>query len=171
MMKRIRGGAVALAALLNTPVWAYDVRIDVTGNITSSTCTVDAGSRNLVVDMGTIDNRRLNTVGEVTGIRQFDLVLVGCGPAAKAVSVMFKGDADRDDPNLLKLKENGAGGLGIEILDNKRTPVPINQSTEDYALIANADNQLTFHAQYKITRLPVTPGVADAVMDFTLEYQ
>ena len=83
-----------------------------------------------------------------------------------------------NDPTLLALSDNGKGtpgrmatGLGVELLDSNRTPIPINNTESSLYPLLPGDNTLTFYLHYKSTLPVVTSGNATAVMYFDLLYQ
>jgi type 1 fimbria pilin len=61
--------------------------------------------------------------------------LKGCTRAITGTKVWFTGNVDANNPTLLALSDNGKGtpgrmatGLGVELLDSNRTPIPINNT-------------------------------------------
>ena len=93
-------------------------------------------------------------------------------------NVQFTGNVDANNPTLLALSDNGKGtpgrmatGLGVELLDSNRTPIPINNTESSLYPLLPGDNTLTFYLHYKSTLPVVTSGNATAVMYFDLLYQ
>lgn len=160
----------ALVLLLSQVAQAYDTLIRVGGNITEATCTIESSSRALSVPMGQVWQRNLQRVGAVTGRTEFSLRLTQCSQQIVGTTITFHGDPDTDDNTLLRLKPGGASGLAIELLDKQGRRLAPNQASQPLPLAANG-NVLQFFAQYRATRSNVTPGKADAVSSFTLEYQ
>lgn len=149
---------------------AYDVQINVNGNIVNTTCDVDTNSANLNVAMGDQPISALNTaVGVTSPDISFSIKLVNCSDVATGVNIAFSGTVSSDTA-LLKLDDGGATGIGIEILDDNKTQIPVNVASKNYPLNAGVDNTLNFYARYKTESLPVTAGDANATATFTLTY-
>ena len=162
---------VFLAAFITlSPAQAYDVQINVNGNIINTTCELDTASANLKVPMGDQPVSSLNTVvGATSPEIPFSIKLLNCSEAATGVNVAFSGTAS-GDASLLKIDDGGATGIGIEILDEDNNPIPINVASKNYPLIPSTNNTLNFFARYKTESLPVTAGDANASGTFILTY-
>lgn len=159
---------LAMLLLLSLPGLAYDVLIGVNGNIIAATCTIE--NRSLSVPMGKISARDLWRTGAVAGKTIFRLYFSQCSEGMTGAIVTFNGEPDDDDDSLLRLKAGGAGGMAIELLDGQGNRIAPNQTGRRFPFLANS-SVLEFSAQYRATRDTITPGQADAVSTFSVEYQ
>lgn len=153
-----------------SPGWAYDVLINVSGNITGNTCTISASSENIKVKMGVNTSRQFSSVGDTGAKIPFSVELEDCGASFTGVKVMFSGDADTQNATLLKIAEGGSSGLAIQLLDSEESILPVNTWSPLYGDSGNSSVAMNFYARYMTTALPVTAGDADAVATFLLEY-
>lgn len=155
---------------------AADSTITITGNVKDNACSVSSGSQDFIVDLMANSAKQLYMVGATTPMVPFNIVFDRCGGMAIAVKVGFTGVADSDNTTLLKVDGGGgaAGGMGIQILDNNRNAIALNEgaSALDWlTLTGGQSNTLYFYARLMATRSPVTAGLVRATANFTLEFQ
>lgn len=149
---------------------ASDGEINVTGKITDNTCVVS--TRDMMVDMGKVDSQVFIN-GKTKGLPStpFTINLKGCNGIAPGVSVGFFGKSDANKPDIYALDEGGATGIGIQIMDNDKTQIPVNRLSKSYPLDATAtDIALQFYALYTADGAVVQPGRADTSVTFLLRY-
>ena len=104
------------------------------------------------------------------------IVLSPCGTSVTAVKVGFTGVADSVNTSLLKLDAgaSAAAGMGVDILDQQQSRLPVNAPSSAIAwttLTPGQTNILNFYARLMATQVPVTPGHVNATATFTLEFQ
>ncbi|ROP62872.1 type 1 fimbria pilin [Enterobacter sp. BIGb0383] len=161
-----------LAALPFSVTLAWDVLVDIRGEIVGNTCIVSGDSTHIKVNLGTISTRQFSGVGSVSNIRQpFALSLEDCGPTFSGAKVRFTGTPDDDSPQLLQLDAGGAQGVGVQILDANGNPVPLNTWSELWSGNGDGTATLNFSARLQATRMPVEAGSATAIATWELEYQ
>ncbi|MEZ7215991.1 fimbrial protein [Klebsiella spallanzanii] len=156
--------------------FAADSTISISGYVRDNGCAVAAESKEFTVVMGSEADKQFHIVGATTPPVPFNIVLSPCGGAVTAVKVGFNGQADNDNPDLLKLfaGPSTAAGIGVQILNSKRVALPLNASSASLAwipLTPGQTNTLNFHARLMSTRVPVTAGQVNAMATFTLEFQ
>lgn len=159
--------------------YSVDNNIHFTGTIVATTCNVTPGKEEQTVPLGDFSVADFPTVGSVSAAKEIKIYLTGCTANIKDTLVWFEGDSDNDNPELLKLSDNGKGatgtlasGIGVAILKpDQSTPVSINNADSDPYPLIEGNNTLSFYLQYKSTKYPVTPGDATAVLYFDLQYQ
>lgn len=153
---------------------ASDGTIHFTGSIVDQTCTVDSGSQNLNVDLGSVAQTALNgAAGMKATPTKFTLSLSDCPDTVAAANVKFDGTSDGVNQNLLAL-DSGSGiatGVGIEIADKNGTAIPLHTASSDYTLTSTGTNNLDFVARYVSTGTAVTSGTAEATSQFTINYK
>lgn len=161
-----------LVALPLSTAIAWDVLVDIQGEIVGNTCTVSSDSTNINVDLGAISTRQFSGVGSVSNIRRpFTLNLENCGPTFSGAKVRFTGTSDSDNSQLLQLDAGGASGAGVQILDAKGTVVPLNTWSEIWTGNDNGTATLQFSARLQATKARVEAGDVSAVATWELEYQ
>jgi minor fimbrial subunit len=106
----------------------------------------------------------------------FRIVLSPCGTSVTAVKVGFTGVADSVNTSLLKLDAgaSAAAGMGVQILDQQQSRLPLNAPSSAIAwttLTPGQTNILNFYARLMATQVPVTAGHVNATATFTLEFQ
>ncbi|TKU37304.1 type 1 fimbrial protein [Citrobacter sp. wls716] len=152
---------------------AADGTIHFTGSITDQTCTVDSGSQNLNVDLGTVAKAALDGAsGMKASPTRFTLNLSDCPDTVNGANVKFDGTSDGLNQNLLAL-DSGTGiatGVGIEIADKNGTAIPLHTASTDYLLV-EGNNTLDFVARYVSTGTAVTTGTANGTSQFTINYK
>jgi minor fimbrial subunit len=153
---------------------AADTRIYVNGNLIGNTCTVSTQSKNMTVKMGNIgakDFIRPSGDGLWAAEFPFAINLTDCQSESVGVKVHFLGSADTNNKELLKITGDGAQGIAIRLMDENKNPIAINQSSKVYEINPELDvNELIFYARYVLTQNKLTPGPANAVSTFMLEY-
>lgn len=163
---------VLLAALPLSTSMAWDVLVDIRGEIVGNTCTVSSDSTSIRVDLGAISTRQFSGVGSVSNIQPpFTLNLENCGPTFSGAKVRFTGSADDDNPQLLQLDANGARGVAIQLLDTGGNTVPLNTWSKIRQGNGDGNASLTFSARLQATRIPVEAGNTSALATWELEYQ
>jgi minor fimbrial subunit len=155
---------------------AVDSTITITGYLKDNACSVSVDSRNFTVDLMSNAAKQLYRVGAVTPDIPFNIIFDKCGGSATAVRVGYVGASDSENITLLKIDTGGnaASGMGIQILDNDKTPVPLNAAQDSLkwmTLTPGQSNTLSFYARLMATRAPVAAGVVTATANFTLEFQ
>jgi minor fimbrial subunit len=156
--------------------YAADTSISITGYLKDNTCSVSVDSKGFTVDLMSNAAKQLNRVGATTVPVPFKIVFDKCGSSTTGVRIIYGGTSDEDNNTLLKIGAgtNAASGLGIQILDSDKQPIPLNAAPQSLGwspLIAGQSNTLSFYACLMATRSPVTAGVVNATADFTLEFQ
>ena len=171
-----------LALLFPSVVLAEHVVIDSSdnvlefhGKIVEGTCAIDFNDQDFTVVLDRISTNQLNVAGDEVAPVDFTINFGACTPSTKDnMSVLFQGDEDRQNTQILAVRQqrNAAQGLGIAIYDLQNNLIPINRP---YPLHTNNDNQTKntekFIVRYKSTALNVTPGRVNAEAKLLFVYQ
>lgn len=164
--------ALALLAMISSVQAATplgEVNIQLQGNIVDLSCVVNASDSAKEVQLGTWPTKQLQTAGSKTQAMPFSIRLTGCPPGA--VSITFAGTPDAQDNTLLALNgASQASRVAVEILDEDKTRLPLQQESKEVAIDAQGDATLSFYANYISTADNPQPGSADADATFTLNY-
>ncbi|MDQ7099071.1 MULTISPECIES: fimbrial protein [unclassified Serratia (in: enterobacteria)] len=167
---------LCLLPLLVGSTYATDSSITITGYLKDGACSVAVDSQDFTVDLMSNVAKQLDHVGAVTPTIPFKIVFDKCDSSVIAVKIGYVGVSDDDVKELLRTDsgDNAASGVGIQILDNNKTPIPLNaaQSSLNWTtLTPSQSNTVGFHARLMATRFPVTAGNISATANFTLEFQ
>lgn len=150
------------------------------GNVTLVTCGVDSGTADKSIDMGKMSIRNLKKPGDKSPRMPIPFNLIQCPPNAQ-VTFSFVGEQNSIDKQLLALSNANATTtakhVAIEITDAKHNRVPISLSggTLNKSPIFLADNNgnlsVVFYANYIATDGAATAGIANANVQFRIDYQ
>ncbi len=154
--------------------------------IVTSSCSVDAGSKNKVINLSTVATAAFKGVGSTAAEQDFSInincvggtgtELLPGGTGEGLVNVRF--DYTRDGSNAPGVLQpvqdsNTASGVAVQLLTGIN-PTPINSGTAVYAghTIANQTNTLTLplKARYYQTAEKMKGGTIKSIATFTLEY-
>lgn len=171
MKKTLMTLALVASGFVASSVYAADGTINFTGEITDSACIVDSTSQNLQVPLGKIAATSFNGQGTYSAATNFTLKLKDC-PLANTATVKFDGTSVAGDNSVLALTPGGATGVGIELSDATQTVVNLFTNSAPYTLTAGAGSEtdLNFTARYKALSTSITPGVANASVQFSIVY-
>lgn len=164
---------VLLTMISSAQAWATtplgQINIKLRGNIVDLSCVVNATDSAKEVTLGSWPTKQLQHTGSKTQAVAFSIGLTGCPPGA--VSLTFAGKPDTQDSTLLALNDSSqATHIAVEILDQDRTRLPLQQASKDVATDAQGNATLSFFANYISTADNPQPGSADADATFMLNY-
>lgn len=176
--------ALSLASTVSASALAADGKINFTGKITDTPCTVSIPSQNRDVALGNIPSSELATAGAKSQSKQFQIDVLNCSATVKSATITFGGTvatptgAGVADPTLFAVSSpNGVGAgsvatnVGIEISDSAGAAISPNKASSSITLApSTASQSLYFNARYKSLGTATT-GDANATTDFTIAYQ
>lgn len=169
------------------PVTVDGGKIQFTGSVVSAPCVVDNDTESQMVNLGQIAANSLGKKGSTGSPVGFNIKLTGCDltpPGANPTetanytkaSIVFNGAPAGDDSTTLSLNANGSGesvakNVGIQISQNN-VPVKINGSTAtNSSNLHVGSNLIPFAATYVATGDAVVAGSANAVVNFSVNYE
>lgn len=140
------------------------------GEIVESTCALVAGSKGQTVELGSVYANAFTATGGTSLPKAFTINLIDCDvKSATTATVTFSGDTTALDTALNVT--GGAKDVGLQILQNG-TPLTLDGSTPSVAqTLVDGENALEFSARYVALQNTVTAGKANAVANFTMNYQ
>ncbi|QDL35807.1 type 1 fimbrial major subunit FimA [Serratia liquefaciens] len=168
--------ATALADDTVAPVIVNGGKVHFKGEVVNSACAIDAGSVDQTIQLGQVRTSKLNTAGSTSTSVGFNIQLNDCDISiAKKASVAFVGTAvDASNPTVLALQNSTAGGasnVGVQILDNRSSPLALDGSAFGAPItLNNGTNTIPFQARYYATGA-ATPGIANADATFKVQYE
>lgn len=153
---------------------SYDGAVNFNGEIIQTACTVDEGSKTLVVALGKIPVTSFSaTQPTAAGRKDFNLKLV-CpeGSTNSKATVRFDGTPAAGNSKIVQLTADSvATKVGVQIRDASDEVIDLNDDSSQYDLV-EGENTLAFSAYYYPTTSEIpTPGTANAVVNFSIIYQ
>jgi len=146
------------------------------GTIVNAACSVNSHSTNQSVQLGQVRSARMDTVGNTSNGVGFNIVLDDCDTSVSGTAaISFSGVTTSSNNTALQLSSSSASGnatgVGIQILDKSGTPLALDGTAWSAAhTLINGTNTLPFQARYITTSLPVSPGVANSIANFNVQY-
>lgn len=144
----------------------------INGVVMPASCTSEVTE--MTQSLGEWRSQNLKTVGQTTEPSNIHVHLTGCDASITGTTVTVTGMSDANDASLLVLNNSGkdgvATGVAIQLTDSSGESISINNSTLSVPLTPG-DNDILFHAAYKVTQVPVHGGDANAVMYMDFVYQ
>ncbi|MHC9060917.1 fimbrial protein [Pantoea sp. y20] len=161
-------------------------RINFTGALMSSACTLAAESQEQTVDMGSVSGNKFRHRGDRSQNVNFSLHFKDCLAGAheyppstdfginnrwwqgeNSVAISLIGTSDDFNNELLKI--NGARGVGLRLSDEKSKDMSINYGSNTFFL-SPGDNTLNFNASVEATQDYVQAGYIDAIVNVNVFY-
>jgi type 1 fimbria pilin len=151
-------------------------------SITSRTCSVSTGSRNISVAMGTVNRGAFSTIGSTAGGGNFTVRLDNCAVGLNLFMTFTDGNSPTNTSDVLTLTPgtSSAKGVGIRITrqDNSQrvsygadSALPGNAGQMSFGTTTGATRDLAFSAAYVQTQSFITGGAANAIATITMSYQ
>jgi len=174
-MKKIALGCTLL--LLGSQAFASDGEIKFTGEISSTTCTINGGTKDINVALPKVAAAALTNVADKAGHTKFSIALTNCTPASGSVTTYFESgpNIDAETGNLKNTDLSGAANvqLGLENMDQTRIDLSKasgSQGAEVVAIDTAGNATLSYNAFYVATGA-VTPGPVTSSVMYSMDYQ
>lgn len=164
----------AIVALAPMSAMAVDGTINVTGQVTASTCKINNAVSPATIDvvLPTVSTTSLNANAVTAGNKAFTIALSECGALTQAVTYFEQGANTLANGNL---KSNGtANNVQVRLLNNDLTAIDVSkastlQNSKPVAISSGAAN-LNYWAQYYAIG-QATAGTVTTSVQFTMQYQ
>ncbi|MFD1804377.1 fimbrial protein [Mixta tenebrionis] len=171
-MKRFNKISLGMTLLFaSASVLAYDGTVNFNGEIIDNTCRLSLdGGPSLVVPMGSVNKSSFTGVGSTASTTEFVLTLSECPAGVARVKFDGAGYEGNNDVLALSPSANAATGVAIQLYDQNMDRLPLFRASSAYEMQADVDNPLRFYASYIAMNQNVTPGTANAVATFTMNY-
>lgn len=165
-------GVILLGAVDNTLVFAHDVTVNITGNVTNGTCSLSPSSLNKTVNMGSYRFKDFLNKGDSSPPVEFNIDLDNCGVSANGVQVSFSGTPDAFIADDFKIAPESTGsGIAVEILDDAQKNIPVGGTSKVYGIEEGAQRKsLLFYARMVANGDKVVAGNIIAAATFKTEY-
>jgi type 1 fimbria pilin len=141
--------------------------LTVRGTSALKTCSVTTSR--LVVDLGTV--RMPDVAFSAPAASKAFTIEMTCA-ASPSIAIQFDGLTVIGNEKVLQLRDGPgvATGIGLQILDSSADPVTFGKSLPLIAAAPTGINKFNFSARYVPIAPHRTPGTADAIATFTMEY-
>lgn len=124
------------------------------GLIMASSCHVEAGDRQMTVNLGQISSNRFHAVGEDSNPIPFAIHLQDCSTAvSQHVGVTFHGVADGKTPTCcrwVKVRGSPVGSV-LRYSTARGQQLPLNRPTDRWISLYRGRTTLNFVAKYRAT--------------------
>lgn len=163
--------AALILLMMSLSATATDVSLSIEGNIYGTACQLDGVSHNLVVDLGQAVASDFKEVGDVGTWKNFDVTLSNCPPTLTLATIEIDGNRDKIHP--FKFANIGtATGVALELADRPDMILLAPESRFNTAIDATTHTaDFAMAARYYTSKVPVTAGTFNSVVQFTLTYQ
>jgi len=165
--------AIAATGLFATSASAADGTITFTGNITSSTCSIDgngSGTASFTVSLPKVGTSAFSTSSKYAGRTPFSINLTGC-TATGTVQAYFEPGANVNASGRLS-NTGGATGVDLQLLNDSQTAIDLNsQSGTTTATISSNAATLNYYVEYYSSTGTVGAGSVSSTVDYTIKYQ
>ncbi|MDM2734938.1 MULTISPECIES: fimbrial protein [Citrobacter] len=156
--------------LFSTAVQA-DPSVSVSGNVVASPCTVDTGTVNKTVELGTLQRRDLQTAGEGGEWQDFDLLLTNCPAGTATVTALLSGTVDTQDATAWKNSGSSTNmALRIASRDHNTTWAP-GSSLRQSVSISTRSASFPLSARMFTPQGSATAGTFQSVMNVDFTWQ
>ncbi|HEY5852064.1 MAG TPA: fimbrial protein [Lysobacter sp.] len=177
----LRAATIGVIAMASQAALAADGTINITGELTTQTCSINGaaanGARDIAVPLQPASQSNLSTVGSTSTETPFSVTLTACTPATGTVSTRFESGANVDTATgeLLTSGAGGSTGLHIQLLNQDRTVIVIGapdatQNSAPGTLAAGAVT-LNYIARYRrASAAALSVGAVTSSVTYSLAY-
>lgn len=142
-------------------------------NVTVSTCTIVAGSQNVVVTLPTISTRALASTGAVAGETPFSIQYT-C-PSGWSLYMTMTTANPGSAPGVILSPATCSGktsatNVGVQLLQGNQQAMQFN-TAQSVGNSPNGTLTIPYYAQYYANNTPIGAGPVCATATFTLSYQ
>ncbi|MFC3625496.1 fimbrial protein [Vogesella amnigena] len=175
-MKKLSSVLAIGMVLAASSAFASDGTINITGEVSAVTCTINSGTKNITVNLPKVPTTALPS-GQTAGRTQFQIALTGCtNSTGKSARAYFEPGTGSGVSAVGRLLNTGtATNVSLELLDSNYALINPNdnidkpQSAQLVPLVSGAGT-LTYYAQY-YSFGTVTPGSVNASINYSIHYQ
>ncbi|WP_151803880.1 fimbrial protein [Acinetobacter bereziniae] len=157
--------------------YAQDLKLDainltLSGKVTEKTCGVLSTAQDKKIELGTIRLGKDMNKDDRSPRVQIPFDVSSC-PANGLVTITFTGTNDTVDTQLLAIDNvpKKAKNVAIEISDKDKNRVVLGTKSKPITADANGNASLMFYANYIVTKDTAEPGIGNAKMQFSVQYE
>ncbi|ELW78429.1 MULTISPECIES: fimbrial protein [Acinetobacter] len=148
------------------------INLNLSGTVTEKTCGVLSTAQDKKIELGTIRLGKGMYKDDRSPRVQIPFDVSSC-PANGLVTITFTGTNDTVDTQLLAIDNvpKKAKNVAIEISDKDKNRVVLGTKSKPITADANGNASLMFYANYIVTKDTAEPGVGNAKMQFSIQYE
>lgn len=165
--------ASLILAGLASNAFAYDAQINITGELTDSTCQINGGNSPAIqnITLPTLSKTALSSAGSWAGRVPVSFALSGCDVATTGATATFENGPNISvDGNMKNLATtNAATNVEVQLLDAAGAALNLAADTTSTAITAGA-GALQFFAQYYSKDGTATAGQVVSHVELSLNY-
>lgn len=169
-------GMVAVSSLMSAAAFASDGTVNITGEITSSSCTVKGTAANgdVAVTLDKVSTKALSAAGESAGFKAFTIKLSGCDAALTgAVKAVFEPGPNTDMATgrlTLSGTSGTAANVQLQLRNSDGSVIKVgDDSTSNGATVAATAANLGYLVGYYATGA-ATAGTANSSVTYSIIY-
>lgn len=161
-----------------TQAYAYDGTISITGNISTTSCTISVagGGSNGSITLPTIASKALAATSATAGSTPFTISLSGCSGPATQAAIWFENDSNINTAGRL-INSGTASNVDVAIYNTTSSShILIGQTSSVFGSsgmafpISNGNATLSYLAKYYASGI-ATAGTVIASVNYTVQYQ
>ncbi|MCC7634887.1 fimbrial protein [Stenotrophomonas rhizophila] len=169
----------ALAAAAVAPAMAADGKVTINGEITATTCDINAGgtgSPNQTVTLPTVSTTALNAAGKTAGEKEFHFDLSGstCAGTAKMHFESATSPVDLATSNLdNQATNNPAKYVQVSILNADGSKVALADSSNSQSVTIDPTTntaRMSYFARYEAVGQAAEQGMVSTFFDYSIDY-
>lgn len=172
-IKTILASMTIATAAASGIAFAADGQIDITGEITATTCEINGQSGGNVVQsvtLPTITENALGSVGSFAGTTAVSFAITGCDVGMTLAEAHFEPVPGAFTATGNIANTGNAGNVEIQLLDKDYSVINL-LSGSAAADLSNGDGTLQMHARYYAPTGGATAGTVAGSAQFSLIYQ
>lgn len=159
-------------------IYAVDVTVHLNGGVLAQSCNVSSNDLIKNINFPDLNPGDFKSIGSTSIEQSVSVRLENCTGNVNNMSYQFSGEADIDDPSLLKISGKGetseniiSSGLAIEILNKNKKKIALNSKVTLDDIITSSTYNLIFYLRYKSTTNNVSSGDASSVVYLDIYYE
>lgn len=169
--------AASVVVLGMSSAFAADGTITINGAVSTKSCNIETGSKNIIVTLPTVSKQSLAAVGQVAGRTPFTIKLSNC--SGGKVATYFEPGATVDfNSGRLKNVTGSATNVQVQLLGDNNAFIPIlaagaggAQTNSQFVDVADlGSTNLNYYAEYYATGAS-TAGTVGTSVQYNLVYQ
>ncbi|HDR8958964.1 fimbrial protein [Burkholderia vietnamiensis] len=170
-MKKILAAAALAAVSASTFAAATPGTIRFQGEIVAGACGISQETLDQTVSLGQVPSHVFKKVGDRSEAKNFNIVLTDCDTSTQTNAFFtFTGASDATNADLIATA-GSASNVGIRLQAGANDYLKNGTEQSSPVVLSKSGNTVTFGAMYEATAAAVTPGIANAVANFTVRYQ
>jgi minor fimbrial subunit len=138
-------------------------------NVIEQSCVVSSENRNMSVDLGRWSTKQFKKANDTSPAQYFEINLESCN--ADLVKIRFSGQGAQFNDQYLALNaDSNMPNIGIQIKDENKNILPLNEFSPERSLTGIEQATLKFYANFISDDGRITAGKASATATFQLYY-